>query len=266
MKIFFCALTSSVYGAGDKRTKCGSCEQLVDGVNRVMKETFKQNFGGGNTQWEEAKLKKKNINWVSSESRLLEVLENACGGGYGNINLNSMDIEKAGKNTGCHNLLELEEEWIEEWFYTKPEERKSDLREEFCVEQMKYCCSDKTKFGSRCEKRCPTNKKGEICSNQGTCLGGGDKMGPGICQCNTGYTGSFCHHCSRDHFINNNLDCEACDKACEECDGPTDADCKICSKGYAPIEYKDKIRCKSSGDRMGERIDRTVKRKDKDEL
>jgi len=91
-----------------------------------MKETYKQNFGGGNTQWEEAKLKKKNINWVSSESRLLEVLENACGGGYGSINLNSMDIEKAGKNTGCHNLLELEEEWIEEWFYTKPEERKSE--------------------------------------------------------------------------------------------------------------------------------------------
>ena len=78
------------FGAGDQRTKCGSCEQLVDGVNRVLKETFKQNFGGGNTQWEEAKLKKKNINWVSSESRLLEVLENACGGGYGSINLNSM--------------------------------------------------------------------------------------------------------------------------------------------------------------------------------
>jgi len=37
-----------------------------------------------------------------------------------------LDIEKAGKNTGCHNLLELEEEWIEEWFYTKPEERKSE--------------------------------------------------------------------------------------------------------------------------------------------
>ena len=60
------------------------------------------------------------------------------------------------------------------------------LREEFCVEQMKYCCSDKTKFGSRCEKSCPTNKKGEICSNQGRCVGGGDKMGAGICQCETG--------------------------------------------------------------------------------
>ena len=85
---YFCKILA--FGAGDQRTKCGSCEQLVDGVNRVLKETFKQNFGGGNTHWEEAKLKKKNINWVSSESRLLEVLENACGGGYGSINLNSM--------------------------------------------------------------------------------------------------------------------------------------------------------------------------------
>jgi len=86
----FYPIQISAFGAGDKRTKCGSCEQLVEGVNLVMKETFKSNFGGGNTQWEEAKLKKKNINWVSSESRLLEILENACGGGYGNINLNSM--------------------------------------------------------------------------------------------------------------------------------------------------------------------------------
>ena len=96
----------------------------------------------------------------------------------------------------------------------------------------------------------------------------------------TGYTGAFCHHCAADHFINKNLDCEACDKACEECSGPSDADCKVCSKGksevkpaysfegYEPIEYKDKIRCKSSGDRHGrdERKDREVKRKDKDEL
>ena len=60
------------------------------------------------------------------------------------------------------------------------------LREEFCVDKMKYCCSDKTKFGRNCERNCPTNKKGEICGNKGTCLGGGDKMGLGICECETG--------------------------------------------------------------------------------
>ena len=46
----------------------------------------KSNFGGGNTKWEEKKLGK----WATSETRLLEVIENACGGGYGGINLQGL--------------------------------------------------------------------------------------------------------------------------------------------------------------------------------
>ena len=66
------------------------------------KLTFLQgNFGGGNTKWEEKKLGK----WSTSETRMLEVMENACGGGYGNIDLSSMDMHKAGKNADCYSML-----------------------------------------------------------------------------------------------------------------------------------------------------------------
>ena len=44
------------------------------------------------------------------------MIENACGGGYGNIDLASMDMHKAGKNADCYSMLEKHEEWIEEWF------------------------------------------------------------------------------------------------------------------------------------------------------
>ena len=36
---------------------------------------------------------------------MLEVMENACGGGYGNIDLSSMDMHKAGKNAECYSML-----------------------------------------------------------------------------------------------------------------------------------------------------------------
>ena len=58
--------------------------------------------------------------------RMLEVMENACGGGYGGINLASMDMERAGKNAGCHLILEKFEEEIEEWFLDEPEESGSE--------------------------------------------------------------------------------------------------------------------------------------------
>ena len=53
-------------------------------------------------------------------------MENACGGGYGGINLASMDMERAGKNAGCHLILEKFEEEIEEWFLDEPEESGSE--------------------------------------------------------------------------------------------------------------------------------------------
>ena len=61
-----------------------TCMYLADGIEAQMTRTRKQNFGGGNTKWEEKKLGK----WATSETRMLEVMESACGEGYGSIDLN----------------------------------------------------------------------------------------------------------------------------------------------------------------------------------
>ena len=136
-------------GPGDEpMTKCQSCEQLASGILALMEKTKKANFGGGNTRWEEKSLGK----WAISETRLLEITENACGGGYGSINLqrystraqghqitwdsnfgipnftfsnSSMDLERAKASAGCHHILEQFEDEIEEWFLDEPEENGS---------------------------------------------------------------------------------------------------------------------------------------------
>ena len=59
-----------------------------------MEKTKKANFGGGNTQWEVENLG----DWLTSETRVQIILENACGGG---------DI-----NAGCHTIVETFEEEI----------------------------------------------------------------------------------------------------------------------------------------------------------
>ena len=81
-------------GPGDEpKTKCQSCEQLASGILALMEKTKKANFGGGNTRWEEKSLGK----WAISETRLLEITENACGGGYGSINLQRYTTRAQGR-------------------------------------------------------------------------------------------------------------------------------------------------------------------------
>ena len=89
---------------------------------------------------------------------MIEVIENACGGGYGNMDLASMDMTRAGKNADCYSMLEQNEEWIEEWFEGDPDAKpKSSFYNEFCVIKKKLCCQNRETFGRNCDP-CPKFK------------------------------------------------------------------------------------------------------------
>jgi len=238
-----------------KRTKGEVCIGLADGIEAQMKRTRKQNFGGGNTKWEEKSLGK----WATSETRLLEVIENACGGGYGNINLNSMDMTRAGKNADCYTMLEKYEEWIEEWFENDPDSKnKSSFYDDFCVKNLKLCCSNRNNFGTKCDP-CPTYKE-KVCGGHGKCGGAGDREGKGKCECEDNFQGTKCQNCHEDYYLKND-ECLPCHKSCKTCRGGSNKDCKACGAEYIPKQIsKNDFECR----RMTE--DEKLKAKQKDEL
>lgn len=237
-------LTVGAYGEFKpevKRTKGEVCMGLADGIEAQMLKTKKQNFGGGNTKWEEKSLGR----WATSETRLIEVIENACGGGYGNMDLASMDMTRAGKNADCYSMLEQNEEWIEEWFEGDPDAKpKSNFYNEFCVIKKKLCCQNRETFGRNCDP-CPKFKD-VICNGHGKCSGAGDKEGKGKCICEDNFTGSKCQHCHEDYYLNKSTDlCEECHKSCKTCHGPSKRDCKACGSEYVPKEIsKDVFECR----------------------
>ncbi|TEA42548.1 hypothetical protein DBR06_SOUSAS1610033 [Sousa chinensis] len=73
--------------------------RLAERAEQGLERTIRDNFGGGNTAWEEEKLSK----YKDSETRLVEVLEGVC---------SKSDFE-------CHRLLELSEELVESWWFHK---------------------------------------------------------------------------------------------------------------------------------------------------
>ena len=54
--------------------KCSKCKSLINKFKQGMDKTAKGNFGGGNTDWETRKLG----NYLTSETRFEEILENLC--------------------------------------------------------------------------------------------------------------------------------------------------------------------------------------------
>jgi len=80
--------------------------------------------------------------------------------------------------------------------------------------------------GANCEKCCPTDSKGNICSNNGTCK---DSL---TCTCNSGYTGNACQYaCPKDSAGNICAGHGTCSKQC------TDSLCTCdCDTGYGPPE------------------------------
>uniref|UniRef100_A0A8C2XSZ2 Cysteine-rich with EGF-like domains 2 n=1 Tax=Cyclopterus lumpus TaxID=8103 RepID=A0A8C2XSZ2_CYCLU len=98
----------------DFKSACSTCQQVTDNFNR----TTKQNFGGGNTAWEERTLSK----YETSEIRLMEILEGLC---------DSSSFE-------CNHMLEEHEEHFETWWF-KRKTKHPDLHKWFCIDTIKTC-------------------------------------------------------------------------------------------------------------------------------
>jgi len=263
MKLILTAAFSSAladFKPRQKMTKGETCMYLADGIEAQMTRTRKQNFGGGNTKWEEKKLGK----WATSETRMLEVMESACGEGYGSIDLNSMNMDRAGANADCYSMLERNENWIEDWFEADPDAKGKNFYEDFCVKKLKFCCPGRDEFGKKC-KKCPVDADGKVCSGNGICVGAGDKEGIGGCKCNDHFAGWKCHECHEDYFMSKG-ECHKCHKSCKTCTGPKSKDCKACGSHYRPRQLSDgTFECKYESEHEKYRREEEEK-KSKDEL
>ncbi|XP_044108964.1 protein disulfide isomerase CRELD1 isoform X2 [Neovison vison] len=198
---------------------CHTCRGLVDSFNKGLERTIRDNFGGGNTAWEEEKLSK----YKDSETRLVEVLESVC---------SKSDFE-------CHRLLELSEELVESWWFHKQQEAP-DLFQWLCSDSLKLCCPSGT-FGPSC---LPCFGPCARCSGpeESNCL-----------QCKKGWA---LHHlkcvdidecgterasCGANQFCVNtegSYECRDCAKACLGCMGAGPGRCKKCSPGYQQVGSK----------------------------
>ncbi|XP_036911523.1 protein disulfide isomerase CRELD1 isoform X2 [Sturnira hondurensis] len=192
---------------------CHTCRGLVDSFNKGLERTTRDNFGGGNTAWEEEKLSK----YKDSETRLVEVLESVC---------SKSDFE-------CHRLLELSEELVESWWFHKQQEAP-DLFQWLCSDSLKLCCPSGT-FGPSCLP-CPGGTE-KPCGGYGHCEGEGTRGGSGHCDCQAGYGGEACGQCGLGYFEAernaSHLVCSACFGPCARCSGPEESNCLQCKKGWA---------------------------------
>ncbi|RXN30201.1 zinc finger BED domain-containing 4 [Labeo rohita] len=117
-------------------------------VRYGLEKTAKQNFGGGNTAWEERKLSK----YESSEIRLTEILESLC----------------SSSNFECNHMLEENEEHFEMWWF-KRKAKHPDLFKWFCIETIKVCCP-KGSFGPDCNNINECTKDPALCKDNQYCL------------------------------------------------------------------------------------------------
>lgn len=198
-----------------EKNKCKVCKELTDKFKEHFDKTKGHNFGGGNTAWEEKSLG----TYATSETRLVEILENTCGK----------------TNYKCGSMLEDQEEFIEEWFFNRQE--KTDLFEEMCVDHLKKCCH-KNRWGPDCAE-CPGGTEAP-CNGHGKCHGEGDREKDGklsgTCTCDKGYNGTLCEDCKR-KFIRVGDVCEECSSLCEgQCTAPGTIGCVECVKGYELLE------------------------------
>ncbi|XP_053319270.1 protein disulfide isomerase CRELD2 [Spea bombifrons] len=198
--------------AAANKDSCGTCRKLVDRFHKGLKDTAKNNFGGGNTAWEEKTLSK----YESSEIRLVEIIENLC---------DSSDFE-------CNQMLEEHEEQVEKWWF-KMRKKYPDLLKWFCIDTIEVCCPSGT-YGPDCLACLGGSER--PCHGNGLCSGDGTRSGDGSCRCNVEYTGPFCLECADGYFSSERNDthsvCTACHPACKTCHGPSNKDCKDCKDGW----------------------------------
>ncbi|KAJ0047461.1 hypothetical protein NL108_000856, partial [Boleophthalmus pectinirostris] len=177
-----------------------------------LEKTANQNFGGGNTAWEERKLSK----YETSEIRLMEIIEGLC---------DSSSFE-------CNRMLEEHEEHFETWWF-KRKAKNPDLHKWFCIETVKVCCPKGT-FGPDCNACVGGSER--PCHGNGQCDGDGTRGGNGKCSCDSGYDGEFCLDCRDGYFNEEKNDtfslCTECHLSCKTCNGPTHQDCDECKDGW----------------------------------
>ena len=66
MKLFFALVP--FLACKELKTECEACKDLQKAIQTNLEKTRKQNFGGGNTKWEEKSLGA----WETSETRLIQ--------------------------------------------------------------------------------------------------------------------------------------------------------------------------------------------------
>ncbi|XP_043212562.1 cysteine-rich with EGF-like domain protein 2 isoform X3 [Amphibalanus amphitrite] len=195
---------------------CQACKAVVKSFKAAMEKTARGYHEGGDTDWEEKKLK----NYAHSEVRLAEIQSMLC-----------TDIV-VGKSQ-CHDVANDAEEAIEtEWW---PAEPRPDLHLWLCVERRRVCCPA-GHYGPTCQP-CPGGPD-TPCSGHGHCKGDGSRKGSGACACNKGYSGTLCNACNvTDHYEaykdDNKLVCSPCHKSCDgACAGAGPKHCVRCASGY----------------------------------
>lgn len=158
---------------GPASDPCATCRKISDNFVAGYKKTAASNFGGGNTDWEEKRLK----GYAKSETRLIEIMESAC----------------STSESQCSTFLEKYEDPIEEWYQEATPAAIGDFHNWLCIETAKVCCPDGT-FGKNC-RRCQHGDHGLVCSGHGYCNGDGTRSGNGRCECHTSYNGTNCSNC-----------------------------------------------------------------------
>lgn len=195
----------------EKLNECGRCKVLTDSFSHWLEKTSRGKYEGGDTAWEEAKLK----SYARSEMRFVEVQEGLCS------ELSKYEHE-------CYMLAEEAEQVLEKWWFHE-DPNTVDLHTWLCIETLKHCCPS-NHFGESCAP-CPLDKDNNICSGHGRCDGDGTRNGNGSCVCNRGYIGNYCEECSKNFYATGGS-CERCDGACEDCSSAGPTACKSCKSGW----------------------------------
>ncbi|XP_039491441.1 cysteine-rich with EGF-like domain protein 2 isoform X1 [Drosophila santomea] len=211
--VFIAAASASFSPEKPVPPPCRACTQLV-GSFRAGLERTKRGHAGGDTAWEEEKLR----SYKNSEVRLVEIQEKLCSDG-----------EVINKDH-CHNLANEHEALLEDWFTHKQTE-SPDLHSWLCIDQLTVCCPANT-YGPDC---LPCTE----CNGNGKCKGDGTRKGNGKCKCDPGHAGPNCNDCGPEHYESfrdeKKLLCTQCHAACGEggCTGGGPKSCRKCKKGWS---------------------------------
>lgn len=191
---------------------CNQCRLLSDSFNNWLQKTARGKYEGGDTAWEEAKLK----SYARSEMRFVEIQEGLCS-----------EVKK--QKDRCYALAEEAEHLLEQW-WVHEDPNSQDLFSWLCISTLQYCCP-KNHYGPSCTV-CPVDKNGRICGEKGLCNGEGTRKGNGSCICKKGFEGQFCEICAENYYITPEEDCKPCHKACNNCRGEGAAACVMCKTGW----------------------------------